>query len=208
MTSLSDRTRSDAVLWRLLHSLRFLGSLSQQTNRATRNSSSTGCPKSYFLQSVKRELVLLEVSTFKLSLFIQKSKDSSKELLKLLPPRFPMNKRFNAFDSGSLLLATVRGQLWKCSKLLILQFKADYNLTDDDSCTPLIEAAWQGNLRFVQFLLTLPDIDTTCKGRPLKTSVCGGKDHFTAAEWALRKSTFYPESKSFLKIANLLSLEA
>lgn len=87
----------------------------------------------------------------------------------------------------SLLNMACRWGRSRCARLL-LDRGADADIADADGFTPLLNAAWSGNLSLCKLILEArPDVDLIAEGRPHKTSSCGGRGPFTARVWAERK---------------------
>mmetsp|Transcript_8573 Transcript_8573/g.8699 ORF Transcript_8573/g.8699 Transcript_8573/m.8699 type:complete len:237 (+) Transcript_8573:171-881(+) len=137
-------------------------------------------------------------------------RDSPRDVKKLLPHDFPINKKFETLENSALLCLSAKFQRWKTLKMLIGEYNADINGTDEGGMSPLLYASWHGNVNIVKWLFSTPfHINSKAKGVVDRTSFCGGKGPYTALEWAKRKAEvcakICPEKKSFNQIALYLS---
>jgi ankyrin repeat protein len=202
MTTTKSINHNDE-LWKIVSHFEFPQSTNTKaSSRMTRRTSSA---KRIFMELMKSRKLSIIQSSYQLGNFFRQRIDSVAKLKSFLPIHFPVNKKFNAFDDGTILNMVSRECLWRCVKYLIFERHADYNIQDCQGMTPLLEAAWNGHISTVKYLLSLqnPPVDIHAQGCSWKTSVCGGRGPYTAMEWVNRKKNVCPENRNYELVLKL-----
>ena len=116
------------------------------------------------------------------------------ELKKLITkwPAFLKDVNHQAVFMGhmSALHLAALWQRIKCFKHLCEHEGANVRVSDTGGFTPLLCAAWTGNLDLLEYLFSREDFDVSeleQTGIPPLTSSCGGKGPYNCYVWAYRK---------------------
>lgn len=103
-------------------------------------------------------------------------------------PEVSLAHRLEFYGGRTLMmLAAWRGRPRALQTVMELAGDGVLNETDDNGFTPLCFAAWAGQARAVNWLISHTRINLDAAGFPPLTSSCGGRGPFKADVWAERK---------------------
>ena len=163
-------------IWTGLHSLQFCGdfiddisytimkhngnlkkkqhaasAVSSSSRRVTR---SISYPRIAFFNALRARVISYEQLAMT-AMNVLRQSDSLKLVESTLTSGFPMNRVYHSCDQTTVLGVCARFGRWKTAKHLVLHRGADLNQPDVCGMTPLLVAAWKGDLLGVKTLLSL-----------------------------------------------------